>query len=527
MGVPWRGLLGRMLSDRGLTKKAYLNALAASLDYAARLATGFVINPILVGGLGDFLYGAWQILGRMMGYISAAGGRPTQALKWTIAHAQASTDYEEKRRNVGSALSIWALFAPALAVIGGVLVWITPFWLKAPVELSRSVRFAAAVLVANLIVTNLVNIPEMTLRGENLGYKRMGMSTLLVVVGGGFTALAMVLDTGIVGAAVSTLAATILSGAFYLQVTRIQVPWFGAMMPSFPEVRRFLRLSSWFLLWRFVLQLMTASDVLVLGRLVSVEFVTTYTLTKYIPETLVSMVAIVVGGIAPGLGGILGSGKLRRAARVRSEIALVTWLVATAVGATALLWNRSFVGLWVGPDYYAGRLPTVLIMVMVVQFVLIRIDANIIDLTLNLRSKVLIGAVSALASLVAAGILVGYLELGIVGLCLGFIVGRSILTLGYPWIIGRRLGVSLLSQFRSALRPAFATVLLFAPVAWLGDSWTARTWPALVSFVGATAVLAGAGAFYAGLTASQRTAIALRFRAVTGTGTPDPDDAAA
>src|SRR5262245_27158154 len=137
---------------------------------------------------------------------------------------------------------------------------------------------------------------------------------------------------------------------------------------------------------------MTASDVLVLGRLVSVELVTTYTLTKYVPETLVSLVAIVVGGIAPGLGGVLGAGKLAKAARVRGEIALLTWLVATIVGGTTLLWNRSFVGLWVGPEYYAGRLSSILVMTMVVQFVLIRVDANIIDLTLKLRSKVIIGA---------------------------------------------------------------------------------------------------------------------------------------
>ena len=38
-----------------------------------------------------------------------------------------------------------------------------------------------------------------------------------------------------------------------------------------------------------------------------------------------------------------------------------------------------------------------MIMLMVLQFALIRTDANIIDLTLNLRRKVLLGALSAVS----------------------------------------------------------------------------------------------------------------------------------
>ena len=96
--------LSKWLSDESLIKKAYLNTLAAALDYGARLGVSFVITPLLVAGLGDYLYGAWRVLERLIGYISPASGRSTQALKWTLANQQASTDYEEKRRYVGLSL---------------------------------------------------------------------------------------------------------------------------------------------------------------------------------------------------------------------------------------------------------------------------------------------------------------------------------------------------------------------------------------------------------------------------------------
>ena len=42
-----------LFSDKGLTKKAYLNALTVMLDYAASLIVGFLVTPLMVAGLGN------------------------------------------------------------------------------------------------------------------------------------------------------------------------------------------------------------------------------------------------------------------------------------------------------------------------------------------------------------------------------------------------------------------------------------------------------------------------------------------
>ncbi|MCI0693045.1 hypothetical protein L0337_13695 [candidate division KSB1 bacterium] len=501
-------------TKENLTIKASLNAFASALDYGARLVVGFLINPLLVNGLGSYGYGAWQVLGRLISYIGPASGRPTQALKWTIANQQASTNYEEKRRHVGSAVTVWFLFLPVLILLGGLLGWLAPSWLKAPVELSWAIRMAAGLLIADLILAILVELPRSVLEGENLGYKRMGLSAILVFAGGGFMALALYLKTGLVGVAAATLAATLLAGLLFLQVTRTCVPWFGIAKPSSANVRRFLGLSGWFLAWNMVMKLMRASDVVVLGTLSSVESVTTYSLTKYAPETIINMIAIMVFGITPGLGKIIGSGNLQKAVQVRNEIMAMTWLIMTVVGSTILLWNQSFLSLWVGAEYDAGSTSTLLIILMAAQFVLIRNDANIIDLTLDLRRKVLIGLLSTALALVIAGTLVSYFKMGIVGLCVGFIAGRLMLSLSYPWLVGRFLEMPLSSQLKGVLRPAFITVLLWGPVSFLSPFGAATTWPGLVFAVGATLLVISLVAFYAGLSGDQRKYILQRARVV-------------
>lgn len=507
--------LSRWLSDESLTRKAFLNVFASIFDYGARLIVSFVLNPLLVAGLGNYGYGAWRILERLIGSISPASGRPTQALQWTIANQQASADHQEKRRQVASALIIGLLFLPLLVLLGGVLAWFAPFWLDAPVEFSRSVRLAAALLVANLIMVSLVNVPRSVLQGENLGYKRMGLSTFLVFLGGGLTALALYFEMGIIGVAAAALATTLLTGALFLQVVRVYVPWFGVAMPSFTATRQFLGLSWWFLGWNLVMKLMLASDVVVLGIFNSVESVTAYSLTKYTPEVLVSLVAMVVFGVTPGLGGIVGSGKVHKAAQVRTEIMLLTWLIGTALGATALLWNGVFVPLWVGKDSYAGALPTLLITVMMLQFGFIRNDASIIDLTLDLRHKVLLGLLSAALSLALAVVFLRVFDLGIVGLCSGFILGRLILSLGYPWLVGHFLETSLASQFRGVLRPALVTAVLFGLTSWLSSSLSVNTWLGLILLGGATLAVMLPLVFYAGLSNNQRSWLVQRVRQLT------------
>jgi O-antigen/teichoic acid export membrane protein len=501
-----------LFTDENLTKKASLNVLGAMLEYGARMVVGLLINPYLVSGLGDYLYGVLQILGRSILYMSAASGRPTQALKWIIAQQQSSVDFEKKRRNVGSALVVWSIFVPILSVLGGLLVWLAPTWLDAPREVAWIVRVSAAIMSIDLVLTTFADIPQSTLQGENLSYKRMGSSTLIVLIaGGGFTAIALYFKTGLIGVVAADLAYTLVAGGFFLYLTKKTIPWFGIAKPSISEIRSFLRLSGWFLIWRLIDQLMISSDVIVLGQLLSVANVTTYTLAKYVPETLIGLVALVTSGISPGLGGVIGKRDYKKAGRIRDELMMGTWFISTIVGTTILLWDQNFIKLWVGQEYYASNIATLMIIVMVIQFVFIKNDASLIDLSLDLRYKVVVGTISAMLSILFATVFLWFFKWGIVGLCLGFIAGRIILSLGYPWFISRLLGMSFVSQLIGIVRPTIVMCLMFGSAVWMGKSWAVNDWISLILAVGFTIVFVALIAFYTGLSNKQRTSLLERI----------------
>lgn len=329
------------------------------------------------------------------------------------------------------------------------------------------------------------------------------------------------MGTGLIGIAVAAMITTLFTGAVFLKIVRKNAPWFKIAFPSFKQTRQFFGLSFWFMAWNMVMNLMTASDVIILGFLVSAEAVTDYSLSKYAPETLISIIALMNFGITPGLGGIIGSGHHKKAASIRGELMSLTWLVATALGATILLWNRSFLDLWVGKGHYVGSVTAFFITLAAAQFVIIRSDAGIIDLSLDLRRKVVIGFVSAAVAIVIAGLLVGYFKSGVIGLCIGLIIGRMLLSVGYPSIVGRFLGVPLISQLRSSFRPALVTIFLFSSASWLeglinlGHKSRLMRWIYCAGGIGIAAGVFLVAAFYLGLSGLQRKSIFRRLRAAS------------
>jgi O-antigen/teichoic acid export membrane protein len=497
-----------------LVRRASLNAVQSLLDYGARLAVGLAITPLLVSRLGRELFGVWEMLNRLIGYMTAADGRPTEALRLVIATQQTTPDPMAHRRAVGSALVVWLLFLPLLTAVGSVLVWISPMVTKVDPALRATVRLASAALVVSLLLGALASVPESVLRGMNLGYKRMGFQAGLNVIGGALTAGAIFAGLGLVGVAGAQVALMAVTGiAFWLLVKRY-VATFGVARPSKNEVRSLLGMSAWLAAGEVIAKLALASDVIILGMVVSPTIVTTYVLTGYAGRIALGLHAFTTGAAMPGLGGVIGRGEYERAARLRHEILILTWLFATATGGAILLWNRSFLALWVGTENYAGFWANLLLVVVAAQTALLRTDAYVLDATLRPRLRV---AVAIVAGIVIVGASIALTpSLGVIGVCLGVLGGRLVQTIAHPLLVDRSLRRSPRLPTRSIARPLAVMVLVFALTAVLGDRLLATNWVTWAAGVSVSLVVM-LGVALVGLPAEGRRAVLGRWREIVAT----------
>jgi O-antigen/teichoic acid export membrane protein len=499
----------REARERSLTWRASLNLVQSVLDYSAKLAVGLIVIPIVVTGLGRSLFGVWEMLGRLMGYLESTDGRPTQALRLVIANQQSQDDWAAKRRWVGSALAVWLYFLPLWIAAGAALIWLAPTITKVSPDLYFTVRVACAVMMLGVLLGGLASLPESVLRGMNLGYKRMGLQAGLSLAGGSLMAGAIYAGLGLTGVAVAGVLLTILTGICFLTLVRRQVPWFGAERPRRSEVGSLLRMSLWIAAGDAVAKLLLASDVIVLGMVLSPTSVTTYVLTGYAALLAVNLHSLAADAAIPGLAGIIGEKSYARAALLRRELLAVTGIFVTAAGSTILLWNRSFVHLWVGGENYAGPWTNFLLVLIAVQTAFIRCDAYIIDAALQPGRRVRVSAVAAAVALSLSLLLTWYL--GMVGLCLGILAGRATQTLWYPLLVKGCLTAAPEVSARWLLRPLVVMSLLFAGAAYLGQLVLVRNWLAWAAVVPLTAAAVLAISLEWGLPAEVRFAVRARL----------------
>jgi O-antigen/teichoic acid export membrane protein len=271
-------------------------------------------------------------------------------------------------------------------------------------------------------------------------------------------------------------------------------------------------MSLWIAAGDVIAKLLLASDILVLGMVVSASTVTTYVLTGYAARLGVNLHTLAADAVMPGLAGVIGQRSYDRAAILRRELLAMTWLLVTAGGSTVLIWNRSFLHIWVGGENYAGPWVNLLIVLIAVQTGFIRCDSYIIDAALQLRRRVLVSTVAA--GLTLALTLVLTRTFGIVGLCLGLLAGRSTQTLWYPVLVRSCLGRDPGLSLGWLLRPLLVMSLLFAGSAYLGGQVLVRHWVTWAAAVALTLGLALGIALAVGLPTELRKAVIARLREV-------------
>jgi O-antigen/teichoic acid export membrane protein len=512
---PASGAAASAKATGSLTRRASLNAAASLLDYFAKAGVGLVVTPILVSGLGRSLFGVWEMLSQLTGYMSPADGRPSEALRLIIAQRQHSPDDAAKRRSVGAALAVWALMLPLIAAVGAVIaIWLAPVLTKASPELRGTVQLTSALLALTFLMAGLADVPESVLSGMNLGYRRMGLQAGLNVLGGALAVAAIWQGLGLVGLGGAQVIRASATGLVFWAIARAVVRWLGVERPTWAEVKSLFGMSIWLSVGEMIAKFLLASDLLVLGAVVAPAVVTTYVLTGYAARMMTGIHLFTTGAAMPGIGGLIGAGKAGRAGQARRELQLLTWLFVTVGGATVLLWNHAFLGHWVGTANFAGPWVNLLVVLSSVQTCFIRTDAYVIDAALRPKQRVMYAGAAVIITLVATITLTR--QFGMVGLCVGMLLGRSVQSIAYPLLSHRAVGSeerSRLGRFLT-LRLAAVTAAVFAAAATLGPRLVISHWAVLFLGVAASVPMLAGLVLFAGLPGSVRQGVVRRIRAI-------------
>jgi hypothetical protein len=404
-------------------------------------------------------FGVWKSLQRYLDVATVANGGASQALKWIVASRGTLTD-QERRRDVGAAIIVWIRWLPAAALAAAGITLAVPLLIRGIPQDMRSLAYAAAaILAANTVLAGLLSVPDAVLVGVNKGYKSMLVTTAVFVASNGAMIGAATAGWPLWSLAVIVLVAAVANAALTLLIAKRAVRWWGISRPTASDVRRVFGYTNWTLGWVLVDKLFLACELIVISVMVGAVAVTGYTFTTFVMQFVLSIALISTSAFMPVLGAQLGASDLAAAAARASAVRQVV-LGITALGSSAVLaFNGAFVTLWAGADQYLGTTINALLVVCGVQLALIRIDGQILDVTMRIAPKVVVGLISS-AGGIAAGC-VGYALTGDLALALVAVIAvRLVSNVAYPMFVARAIPGSSVPR-RSVFLAGLLLVLSF------------------------------------------------------------------
>lgn len=423
------------------------NVLSYYLNFIVVALAGLIVNPILLSGFGPVVFGVWKSLQRFLDFATLADGRASQALKWIVA-SRVNHSNLERRRDIASAVIVWLWWLPMVIMVSIAVTAAVPLLINnIPDDLRQLAYFTAAILAANTVLFGLLSIPDSVLMGINEGYRSMTITTLVYISSNAAMLAAASLGWPLWSIAVITLLGTVVNALITLRVAKRRVLWWGLARPSKSDVRRVMGYSSWTLGSAVVDKLFLSSELILISVMIGAAAVSEYTFTTFVLQFVISIAMVTASGFMPLLGSHIGSHEFEAAAeRARSVRHLVVGI--SSLGASAVLaFNGRFVTIWAGGDQYMGTTLNALLVACGLQFILIRMDGQILDVTMRIAPKVVIGLLTSVGGL-AAGI-VGYactnsLELSLLAVMIVRLTGNIL----FPVLVARSI-----SNSGIALRP--------------------------------------------------------------------------
>lgn len=363
------------------------NAVALHANFLVLALLGLIVSPIVLGAIGAVAFGIWKTAQQTVGFLTLADGRATQALKWVVASRDGREHGDALRRDVGATLVVWLLWLP---LSGAAAVLLVLFVLPRLVGgADPGLTFTVGgVLAAGAVIGGVLGIPDAVLRGSNLVYLSARASTVVAAVVALVSVIAVWRSAGIVALAAITVAGGVMVAAITWRIAARRVAWWGAARPHPGEIGHLSRFSGWLLAWATVDRVLLSAELLLFGAVLGPAAAASFAMTSYVTVFAVGAGMLTTGAMMPTLGGMLARGDAETARLVALAKSLNAAIVVVAGGAIVLL-NETFVTAWVGAEHYLGDPVNALMVVAMAQMMLLRTDAQILDVSLQVARMVL------------------------------------------------------------------------------------------------------------------------------------------
>jgi len=435
----------------------------------ANLAVGFFLSPFIIHRLGNVAYGVWVLAIGVVAYLGLLDLGMQSAVLRFVSKGHTQNDHQGASEALSAALWVRLQISALILLLSVGLAAVFPLIFKVPVELAGDARKAILLTGAKMAITMSIGVVAGVLSALNRydlqNYLSM-VQTAVRVIG-----VVAVLRTGhgIVAIAVCELIAVLIYNSLLVWVAHRLYPQLQILLnkPKRETLKRIWTYSSYAFLTTIAIQLIYQTDTIVVGAFVSVTAVTyyaiAYSLCSYTSQAINSMGATFV----PAASTYEAAGDTNSLLLLYKNGTRATLAVSLPILITLMVRGRSFIGLWMGPQYSHSSGTVLIILCSAFLFAFANRTAQAIAFGVEKHKMSAIWAIGEGVTNLALSVLLVHWY-GIYGVAIGTMVPSLVVNLIlWPGYISKLVGLSYSEVVWKVWAPVYLSSVPFAIVTYV------------------------------------------------------------
>lgn len=447
--------------------------------YAATLVTIAVslwLTPFTLRFLDREEYAIFALTGDILMWLNLLDLGITAGLNVQAAQLTGRPDQDRLNRLASTA------FFTQLAVVGMVIVAGTGITLAFPLffHVRPELQTQAMQVVALMVFGSVMGMGTQTFSALLVAHQQIHIDNLirlgLIAIRTALTVLLLLAGWKLLSLAVASVAATgfIAILAVWRAFRTVPSLTIRRRLASWDVLRSMGSLGIWFSLGGLAGIVIQSLDRLVAARLISLESVTTLSLTGRVYALFGGLLAQITNTARPALGQLLGQGKIEEAYRTYRHLFALSSGGAIVVALSLWAGNGIFVPWWVGSQNYGGAWLDLALSLNLIVHAWVLPNRAALSAGLIAKPQVISRLIEGFLNLVLS-ILLG-LSFGLLGILVGTSLAGILTSVWYlPFLTAKMFNRSFLRFLWDDMANIILVGLLLVPVAWwarsLGGRW--------------------------------------------------------
>lgn len=421
--------------------------------------------------LGNVAYGVWVLAISTVNYLTLLDlGMRSSVLRF-VSKGHTQQDHEGASEIISAALWVRLQISALVLVLSGVLAAVFPHVFKVPASLARDAREAILIIGVTTAVTMSLGVLGGVLSALNR-YDLQSYATLLqlAIRVGGVVAV-LLAGHGIVAIAFCELAAAVVGNIVLALIARKIYPELRIRLkkPKMDVLRQIWSYSVYAFLITVAIQLVYQTDNLVVGAFVSASAVTFYSIGNSLCRYADQIVGSMTMTFVPAASTYEASGNTDSLRSLYYNGTRATMAISLPILVTLLIRGKSFIGLWMGPQYAETSGTVLMILAAALLFSMPNNTAGAIAYGVEKHKTIAKWAIGeAITNLTLSVILAHWF--GLYGVAIGTLVPSLFVHLFlWPRYVSELVSVSTFEVFWKVWGPMFVVAAPFAVASYAVD----------------------------------------------------------